>query len=141
MFDTDQRIIIKGQQDPTLNAPLIEPFTAVRLKVGAATETRGNPVFEAGVLTTTRQLQPFGISSDWPNKVGQPVNAIVFGRTKMRLAATSGAIFPGQWLTTEATTGRGVAATAGQYSIARALTSGNSGELIEVLVYPAITPA
>jgi hypothetical protein len=134
MMQSSQQIIVKGLQDESLPpATLIKPFCGVR---AAATTDPMMPQFLAANDNTATD-KTFGISCD----VAVPVagsapdllNVVIFGRHRLRLAASVTTVAIGQSLRCIA--GEGVLATTGQQAIAIALHTATGGQLVDVFVF------
>lgn len=130
MMESSQNIIIKGLQDESLPTALIKSYVGVR---ATATADKMMPQFALGNDATAPTI---GISCD----VAVPVagaapdllNVVIFGRHRLRLAASVATVTIGQSL--RCINGEGVLSTTGQQSIAIALHSAIGGELVEVFV-------
>jgi hypothetical protein len=130
MMNSSQSVVIKGLQDESAPAALIKSYVGVR---ASATADKMMPQF----LIANETLAPtIGISCD----VAVPVagaapdllNAVIFGRHRLRLASSVASVSIGQSL--RCVNGEGILSTTGQQSIAIALHSAIGGELVEVFV-------
>lgn len=130
----DQRQLIgKGMHGQASNPLPIPAYHIVKIGVPAL----GDPVVPfletAGVGEAA-----IGIVDDRPIKPREMGNYVYFGPSKVRLAPGSGTVQVGTWLQSD--NGMAQPAMSGQLSIGRALSRGESGDLIDVFVHCCLAP-